>query len=58
MTKKVINREKGRNTPNIVKLGENTNKNPGTFLNVSLVQKEVPPSHQLQDHAHKYQNPF
>ena len=43
--KKVINRGKRSNTLNEVKLVENINKNPQSFLEISPVQKEVRPSH-------------
>ena len=41
-----------------VKLVENVSKNLQNFLEISPVQKEVLPSHKLQDHAYEYQNPF
>ena len=56
-TKVVINRRKRIKTPNEVKPVDNKNKNLQQFLNISPVQKEVPPSHKLQDHAYKQQNP-
>ena len=34
-----------------VKPVENISKNPQSFLEISPVQKEVVPSHKLQDHA-------
>ena len=40
-------------TPNEVKPVENTNKNILSFLKISPVQKEIPPSHKLQDHAYE-----
>ena len=36
-------------TPNEVKPVKNKNKNSQSFLEKSPVQKEVPPSHRLQD---------
>ena len=56
-TKVVINRRKRIKTPNEVKPVDNKNKNLQQFLNISPVQKEVPPSHKLHDHAYKQQNP-
>ena len=44
-TKKVIDRGK------ISKTVENISKNPQNFLEISPVQKEVLPSHKLQNHA-------
>ena len=41
-----------------VKPVENTNKNLQSLLEVSPVQKEVLPSHKLQEHAYEYQIPF
>ena len=32
---------------------ENINKNPQSFLEISSAQKEVPPSHKLQQHAYE-----
>ena len=52
-TKKVIDRGKKSETLNEVKPVENINKIPVSFLEISPVQKEVPPSHKLQDHAYK-----
>ena len=37
---------------------ENISKNLQSFLEISLVQKEVLLSHKLRDHADKYYNPF
>ena len=39
---------------NLVKPVENKSKNLQSFLEVSLVQKEVLLSHKLQDHAYEY----
>ena len=36
-----------------VKQLKNINKNPHSFLEISPVQKEVLPSHKLQDHAYE-----
>ena len=52
-TKKVINTRKRSKTLNEVKLVENINKNPESFLEKPFEQKEVPPSHKLQDHAYE-----
>ena len=49
-TKKVINREKISKTLSEV---EKINKNPQTFVEISLMQKEVLLSHNLQDHAYE-----
>ena len=53
----VINRGKRSDKPNEVKPNKNINKNPQSFLEIRPVQKEVRPSHKLQDHAYQYQNP-
>ena len=53
MTKKVINRGKRRKRLSEVKLVENINKNPQSFLEISPVQKEALLSHKLQDHAYE-----
>ena len=37
---------------------ENISKTLQSFLEISLVQKEVLLSHKLRDHAYKYYNPF
>ena len=37
-----------------VKPVENTNKNLQSLLEISPVQKEVLPSHKLQEHAYEY----
>ena len=52
--KKVIDRGKRSKTLSEVKLVENINKNLQSFLEISLVQKEVLLSHKLQDHANEY----
>ena len=49
--KKVINRGKRSKTLNEVKAVENINKNLGSFLEISPVQKEVFLSHKLQEHS-------
>ena len=49
-TKKVINRGKRSNTLSNVKPVKNVSKNLQSFLEISLVLKEVLPSHKLQDH--------
>ena len=56
--KKVIDRGKRSKTLSEVKPVKNINKNLQSFLEVSTVQKEVLLSHELQDHAYEYQNPF
>ena len=50
-TKKVIIRGKGSKILNDVKPVENISKNPQSFLDRNHVQKEVLPSHKLQDHV-------
>ena len=50
---KVIDTGKKSKTLNEVNPVESINKNPETFLEISPVQKEVPPSHKLQDNAYK-----
>ena len=52
--KKVIDRGKRSKTLSEVKPVENINKNLQSFLEISPVQKEVLPSHKLQDHAYEY----
>ena len=51
--KKVINRGKRSKTLSEVKSVENISKNPQSFLQISPMQKEVLPSHKLQDHAYE-----
>ena len=53
-TKKVIDRIKMSKTLSKVKPVENKSKNLLSFLEISPVQKEVPPSRKLQDHAYEY----
>ena len=53
MTKKVIDRGKINKTLSEVKPVENISKNPQSFLEISLVQKELLPSRKLQDHAYE-----
>ena len=52
----MINREKRTKTMSEVKPVENMRKNP-KFSRESSMQKELLPSHKLQDHAYKQQNP-
>ena len=40
-------------TPNEVKPLKNINENPRSFLGMSFMQKEDPPSYKLQDNAYK-----
>ena len=56
--KKVIDRGKRSKTLSEVKPVENISKNLQSFLEISLVQKEVLPSHKLRDHANESKNPF
>ena len=58
MTKKVIDRGKRSKTLSEVKQVENINKNLQGFVEISPVQKEDLPSHNLPDHAYEYWNPF
>ena len=48
--KKVIDRGKRSKTLSEVNSVKNISKNPQSFLEISHVQKEVLPSHTLQDH--------
>ena len=48
MKMKVINRLKTSKTMREAKPVKDTSKNPQSFLEVSLIQKEVLPSHKLQ----------
>ena len=50
--KKVIDR--GKKSQSEVKPVENISWNLKSFLEISPVQKEVYPSHKLQDHAYEY----
>ena len=52
-TKKVVDRGKRTKTLSEVKPVENIIKNPQSFLQISPVQKEVLPSHKLQDQAYE-----
>ena len=52
--KKVIDRRKRSKTLNEVKQAENISKNLQSFLEISPVQKEDPPSHKLRDHTYEY----
>ena len=49
----MIDRGKRSKTLSEVKLVKNISKNPESFLEISPVQKEVPLSHKLQDHAYE-----
>ena len=53
-TKKVINRGKRSKTLSEVKPVQNISKNLQSFLEISLVQKVLLPSHKLRDHAYEY----
>ena len=50
---KVIDRRKRSKTLSEIKPADNISKNPQSFLEISPVQKEVPLSHKLQDHAYE-----
>ena len=52
--KKVIDRGKRSKTLSEQRPTGNINKNLHSFLEISLVQKEVLPSHKLRDNAYKY----
>ena len=54
----MIHREKRSKTLSEVKPVENISKNLQSFLEISTMQKEVLPSHKLQDHVNECQNPF
>ena len=58
MTKKGIDRGKRSKTLSEVKQVENISKNLQSFLEISPVQMEDLPSHNLRDHAYEYWNPF
>ena len=49
----VIDRIKWSNTPNEVMPVETMNKNPCSFLKISPLQDDVPPSYKLQDQKHE-----
>ena len=49
----MIDRGKGSKTLNKVKPIENISKNLPSFLEISPVQKEIFPSHKLQDQAYE-----
>ena len=51
--KKVIDKRKRSKALNEVKSVENISRNPQSFLELSLVQKEVLLSQKLQDHAYE-----
>ena len=48
---KIIYRENGNKTVSEVKPVKNISENPQSFLEKSPVQKEVHPSHKVQDHT-------
>ena len=52
-TKEVINRQKRSKKLNYIKPVQNINNNMQSFLQMRPVQKQVLPSHNLQDHAYK-----
>ena len=52
--KKVIDRGKRSMTLSEVKPVKNISKNLQSFLEIRPVQKEVLPSHKLEDHAYQY----
>ena len=54
----MIDRGKRSRTLSEVEPVKNISKNLQSFLEISPMQKEVLPSHKLQDHGHEYQNPF
>ena len=49
-TKKVTDRGKTSTTMNEVQPAKNISKNMHSFLEISPVQREVLPSHKVQDH--------
>ena len=51
--KKVIDRGKRNKTLSEVKPVKNISKNPQSFLEISLMQKEVLLLHELQGHAYE-----
>ena len=51
--KNMINRGKRSKALSEVKPVENVRKNPQIILEISFMQKEVLPSHKLQDHAYE-----
>ena len=51
--KKVIDRGKRSKTLSEVKPVKNITKNPQSFVEISPLQKEVLPSHKLQEHAYE-----
>ena len=51
--KKVIDRGKRSNTLSEVKPVKRISKNPQSFPEISLMQREVLPSHKLQNHAYE-----
>ena len=52
----VINRGKRSKTLSEVKPVENISKTLQSFLEISLMQKEVLSSHKLQEHVYEYKN--
>ena len=57
-TKKVINRRKRSKTLSEAKPVKNISKKLQSFLEISPVQREVLPSHKLQENAYEYYNAF
>ena len=56
--KRMIDTGKRSKTLNEAKPFESISKNLQSFLGISPFQKEVLPSHKLQNHAYEYWNPF
>ena len=54
----MIDRGKGSKRSDKVKPVKNISKNPQSFLEISLVQKEGFPSHKMQDHVYEKHNPL
>ena len=54
----MIDTGKRSKTLSEVKLVESISKNLQSFLEISLMQREVLLSHKLRDHAYEYYNPF
>ena len=57
-TKKVIDRGRRSKTLSEVNSVENISKNLQSFPEITPMQEEVLPLHELGDHAYEYQNPF
>ena len=53
MMKEVVDRGKRSKTLSEIKLIKNVSKNPQSFLEISLMQKEATLSHKLQDYAYE-----